>query len=174
MLTRLRTDQDGFGMIELIMALTVLNIGILATVAALNSGAIAIQRASKLSTATAIADAQMERYRAIKYDAIMLDTTELGTDAADTTYSHDSAFQTGQESGTCASPLPVECDPVRVVSGSSSPDNKPYRVDTYIVEQAPTAASRPVKIITIVVRDGSNLAKSLVRAQSTFDQSTGS
>ena len=174
MLKRLRTDRAGFGMIELIIALTVLNIGILATVAALNSGAIALQRASKLSTATAIADAQMERYRAIRYDAIMLDTTELGADVADSTYAADSAYQTGMATGTCVSPLPLECDPVRTVAATASPDHKPYRVDTYIVEQAPVAASRPVKIITIVVRDGLNLSKSLVRAQSTFDESTGS
>jgi type II secretory pathway pseudopilin PulG len=175
--TRLSRDEGGFGLIELIIALTILNIGILATVAALNSGALALQRASKLSTATAIADAQMELYRAILYDAIALDVAELAVDDDDPTYTGDAAYRVDSpdnlpmETATCAVPLPNECNPVRAVTG---PDGKSYRVDTYIVEQAPVASSRPVKIVTVVVRDGTNLSKSLVRAESTFDQSTGS
>jgi type II secretory pathway pseudopilin PulG len=175
--TRLSRDEGGFGLIELIIALTVLNVGILATVAALNSGALALQRASKQSTATAIADAQMELYRAILYDAIMLDATELAVDDDDTTYTGDAAYRVdspdnlSMETGTCVSPLPNECNPVRTVVG---PDGKSYRVDTYIVETAPVADSRAVKIVTVVVRDATNLSKSLVRAESTFDESTGS
>jgi hypothetical protein len=30
-----------------------------------------------------------------------------------------------------------------------------------------------LKVVTVVVRDGTNLSKALVRAQSTFDRSTG-
>jgi Tfp pilus assembly protein PilV len=65
--------QDGFGLIELLVAMTILNVGILALVAAFQSGAFALQRASKLSSAAAIADIQMERYRALTYSAIGLD-----------------------------------------------------------------------------------------------------
>ena len=64
---RLRaSDQQGFGLIELLMSMTMLNIGILALVAAFQSGAFALKRASAVSTAAAIADIQMERYRAYK------------------------------------------------------------------------------------------------------------
>ena len=71
---RLRSEA-GFGLIELLMAMVMLNIGILAIVAAFNSGMFALKRASKISTASAIADSQMELYRAITYSAIALDAT---------------------------------------------------------------------------------------------------
>ena len=70
--------QDGFGLIELLMAMTILNIGLLAIVAAFNSGAVAIRRASRISTASALADSQMELYRALTYTSIALDSTTLG------------------------------------------------------------------------------------------------
>lgn len=173
MLKRLRTDQDGFGLIELIMALTLLNIGILATVAALNSGAIALKRASKASTATAIADAHMERFRAITYDAISLLDTSVSTADADTSYYGDSARRAGATMTTaaaCTSPSTETCQASQTISG---PDHQPYRVDTYIFTEAPLADSRPLKIVTVVVRDGRDLTKSLVRTESTFDLATG-
>ena len=55
--------------------MVMLNVAILALVAAFQSGAIALQRAGKISTAAAVADIQMEKYRALKYDSIALDTT---------------------------------------------------------------------------------------------------
>ena len=59
------------------------------------------------------------------------------------------------------------------MSASQSPDHHPYRVDTYIVTENPTAAARTVKRVTVVVRDGINLDKVWVRQASTFDCSTG-
>ena len=40
-------DESGFGLIELLMAITILNVGVLAVVAAFNSGIFAIKRASQ-------------------------------------------------------------------------------------------------------------------------------
>jgi Tfp pilus assembly protein PilV len=84
--------QDGFGLIELLIAMTMLNIGVLAIVAAFQSGAFALQRASKISTAASVADIQMERYRALTYTAIGLDTTTFNTDKNDATYNGDVAY----------------------------------------------------------------------------------
>ena len=86
-MTRLRSDEAGFGLIELILALVLLNVGILATVAALNSGAVALQRASKIATASALADVQMESYRGLRWEAITL--LESLTSATDATYAND-------------------------------------------------------------------------------------
>ena len=72
------------------MAMVMLNIGILAIVAAFNSGMFALNRASRISTASALADAQMELYRALTYDAIALDSTSLA--GVDNTYKCDSAL----------------------------------------------------------------------------------
>src|SRR5438045_4138045 len=82
-LARLRNEK-GFGLLELLMAMTMLNIGILALVAAFNSGAVALQRASRVSTAAALADTQMERYRAILYSTIGLDSTSVNADRKST------------------------------------------------------------------------------------------
>jgi Tfp pilus assembly protein PilV len=173
---RLRRDEAGFGLMELLIALVVLNIGILATIAALNSGAFALQRASKLSTASALADAQMELFRALRYDAIGLH--DVATADGDATYRDDPARgypgSTMVAVASCAgTTFPVECKPIQSVSGAASPDGREYRVDTFVVEQSQSAASRPVKVVTVVVRDGTDLSKALVRAQSTFDLSTG-
>ena len=54
---------------------------------------------------------------------------------------------------------------------SAFPDQRAYRVDTYIVSQTPPSG-RPVKLITIVVRRGSDLGM-LARVSSSFDESSG-
>ena len=109
MLLRARKSEEGFGLIELLMSMTMLNVGILALIAAFQSGAFALQRASKLSTAAAIADIQLER----------------------------------------------------------------YRVDVYIAADSVTAA-RPLKRVTVVIRDGNTPTKVYARVASTFDEATGS
>jgi Tfp pilus assembly protein PilV len=172
---RLRS-QEGFGLIELLMAMVMLNIGILAIVASYQTGMFALNRASKISTASALADQQMELYRAVTYNAIALDSTSLGS--VDNTYTCDSALgsscpnsTSGETTTTCSgSPLPNQCTPSRTATGA---DRKPYRVDTYITLTTP-GGGRSLKVVTVVVRDGSRLsARPLARLSSTFDQSTG-
>lgn len=172
---RLRSEA-GFGLIELLMAMVILNIGILAIVAAFSSSQLALSRASKISTASALADSQMELYRAVKYDSIALDSTSLGS--VDNTYKCDSALgascpnsTSGEVTTTCSgSPLPNYCIPSRSTTGA---DRKNYRVDTYITTTTP-ANGRALKLVTVVVRDANNLTgRPLARIGSTFDQSTG-
>jgi type II secretory pathway pseudopilin PulG len=172
---RLRSEA-GFGLIELLMAMVILNIGILAIVAAFSSSQFALNRASKISTASALADSQMELFRAIKYDSIALDSTALGS--VDNTYKCDVALgascpnsTSGEVTTTCSgSPLPNQCIPSRSVTGA---DRKNYRVDTYITTTTPTNG-RSLKLVTVVVRDSRNLSgRPLARVGSTFDQSTG-
>ena len=170
MLSRLRNEK-GFGLLELLMAMTMLNIGILALVAAFNSGAIALQRASRTSTAAALADQQMELYRAILYSTIGLDSTSVN--ATDTTYRSDSVLGGSLSNDltvTCTeSPLPNQCLPTRTIAGA---DHRTYRVDTYVTQTTPTNG-RAEKLVTIVVRDGTSPYRTLAREQSTFDYSTG-
>jgi Tfp pilus assembly protein PilV len=166
---RLR-NEAGFGLIELLMAMLMLNIGLLAVVAAFNSGIITLQRASRVTTASVLADQQMERYREIKYDSIRLETAAATTADGDTTYRNDSArsYPTAMVTGVCAG-VPNECNPSRTAVGA---DKRQYRIDTYILQQTPTGG-RPVKVVTVVVRDPTVLTRTYVRQASTFDQSTG-
>jgi type II secretory pathway pseudopilin PulG len=158
MLRRLLTREDGFGLLELVIAMAILNVGILALVATLNSGAIAIRRASKVTTATTLADAQLERYRALQYDAI-------ATAAPEPDDRYEAAAPAGTPDYSCADEALPECDPIQTVTG---PDSKPYRIDTYVVTGTLDEGSRELKTIRIIVRDGSQLDHVLVRQESTF------
>jgi Tfp pilus assembly protein PilE len=170
---RLRSER-GFGMIELLMAMVMLNVGILAVAASFNAGIVSLSRASKISTAATLADSQMELYRALTWSSIALDSSTIPSTAP---YTTDSAYSVTQVTTTCTgSPLPNECNASRVVTG---PDRKPYRVDTYIVLSTSTttpatpANGRALRIVTVVVRDGKNLSgRPLARLASTFDPST--
>jgi Tfp pilus assembly protein PilV len=162
------SDQQGFGLIELLIAMVVLNIGILAIVAAFNAGIITLNRASRVTTAAVLADQQMELYRAITYDSIRLAAATIPGTAP---YTTDPAYSASQiTTPTCAGPsYPDECNASRTVPGA---DNKSYRLDTYIVQATPTGG-RPVKQVTIVVRDATNTSRVYARQASSFDESTG-
>jgi type II secretory pathway pseudopilin PulG len=165
---RLRSE-GGFGLVELLLAMLMLNIGILAVVAAFSSGIVSLNRASRTTTSAVLADQQMELYRALTYTSIRLDTTAVN--GTDTKYRNDPVIGGNIASlvtGDCAGP-PDECNPSRGVNGA---DRKRYRIDTYITAMTPTNG-RPVKKVTIVVRDEANLAITFVRQASTFDESTG-
>jgi prepilin-type N-terminal cleavage/methylation domain-containing protein len=86
---RLRSD-DGFSLVELIIAMMILNIGLAALLSALVSSATTLRRASRTATASALADAQVELYRALTYSAIALDSSAAG--ATDSTYTSDAAI----------------------------------------------------------------------------------
>lgn len=144
MSARLRSQQ-GFALIEMLVAIVVINVGLLAMLLALNSGMVTLRRSAETSTASAIADQQLERFRARAYAAIYLDTTSLA--ATDSTYQADAAYSASQVSQTC-SPLVAACTPSQTVTG---PDGRTYRVDTYVVSVVPSGG-QAVKQITVVVR----------------------
>ena len=63
---RLRREE-GFGLIELLIAMLVMALGIMAIVAGFSSGIVALSNASRTGTAGTLADRQMEAYRALPY-----------------------------------------------------------------------------------------------------------
>jgi Tfp pilus assembly protein PilV len=65
-------EEDGFGLIELAIAMVVLNVGIFALIAAFQSGTLAVSRSAKTSSATVVADKTMEVFRALENKAIYL------------------------------------------------------------------------------------------------------
>src|SRR4051794_28999029 len=194
-------DESGFGLIELLIAMVVLQVALLALVGAFGAGSFALGRASKINTAAVLADQQMELYRSMPYDAIGLDTAAAptsGTYVADTTL-----CPTGQ-SPVCGNTGPVNntststwsctaasgtssvstyfaanginpCNAHRAVdSGSTpaSPDKRTYYVDTYIKYGTLIAGQRPAKQVSVAVREGTS-ARQLAVVVSTFDCATG-
>ena len=198
-MARLREDR-GFLMLELLAAITVMTIALTALVTVFSAGMIGMRRASQVTTATFLADAQMETFRAMTGRDIGLDLS-VGTVAAlDSTYTDDSACANSTISATCALdgvtatesiptgtipnscatinswyPNTLPCTPSRTVS-VSSPDAHSYRVDTYVVQLAAKVTgtlARERKQVTVVVRDGSQLTRVLAREISLFDCSSG-
>jgi type II secretory pathway pseudopilin PulG len=176
MRTRVRAEA-GFGFVELLIAMTVLAVALLALIAAFSSGALTLQRANQTSTASALANQQMELYRGLKYCSIRLDDGSL---PGPTLYASDAAYSASQvlDTAACGSSTPTctavawpdPCDASQDVTG---PDGRPYRVDTYIVHETP-AGGRELKKVTVVVRDRDNLTNAgLVRSASKFDQISG-
>jgi prepilin-type N-terminal cleavage/methylation domain-containing protein len=196
------TQEGGFGLIELMIAMTVMAIGITAIVAGFSSGIIALSNASRTGTAGTLADKQMEAYRALSYAGIQL--TNSPSPATDGTYTGDPAYDATNAVptvpvATCPATTPT-CMPVQTAaSGLTAPDGRSYRLDTYIVWNCPLGTlhvttyngktftqaspgctdtatppidqSRPVKKVTIIVRNGAT-SKIYVRETSTFDQAT--
>ena len=177
--TRAR-DESGFGLLELLMAMVMLNVGVLAIVAAFSSGNAALARASRISTAAALADKQIEIYRGQDYDNILFTTSEWNAAVADSTYTSDSVYQQNMASPqtpkalvgtvtTCPTVVPAAaCDPSFTTTGA---DHRSYRMDTYLYFDTPNFGNQ-LKTVTVVVRNGLN-NRVYSRVSSTFDPSTG-
>jgi Tfp pilus assembly protein PilV len=172
--------EDGQTLVEMLIAMMFLTVGILALVAAYSSGYTALNRATRVSSATLVADAQMERFRALKYGAIQLNTSCGTTCTEDATFTGDSAYSSTAQVTGCSSTTESTCLPTQTKTG---PDGKSYRLDTYIEYScvSGTFASAtscgsgnpyPVKRVTLVVR--SSTLTSPVREQSDFTAFPGS
>lgn len=158
-MTRRVRGEGGFALVEMLIAIVVINIGLLAILLALTSGVTTLRRSAETSTASAVADRQLERYRAVAFTSIYLDTTALA--ATDATYQADAAYSASQVSQVCGTLAPV-CTPTQTVTG---PDGRSYRVDTYVVWATPVGGAA-VKQVTVVVRKSGSTA-TLARVVST-------
>jgi type II secretory pathway pseudopilin PulG len=119
-------QEAGFGMIELVAAMTVMAIGILAVFAMFQSGMVQIKRASTVSTAAALADSEMEGYRAIKYTGIGLPDDQVL--AADATYKGDPAFR-GDATTTLAGAITSStATSITVSSAAAFPATGEFRI----------------------------------------------
>jgi type II secretory pathway pseudopilin PulG len=66
-------SESGFGMLELLIAMAILNIGAFALVGVFNASGVAMRRAGDAASGTVVADKQMELYRSLQNCAIWLD-----------------------------------------------------------------------------------------------------
>ena len=179
--TRSLRREEGFTLVELLIAMMVLSIGVLALVAAYSSGFVALKRATRVSSATLVADSQMERLTALKYGNVALNISCGSSCSEDATYTGDSAYN-GAAQVTTTGCTDASCLPTQTTTG---PDGKSYRLDTYVeytcvsgtLSTSPSVTCgagnpQPVKRVTVVVRSSSLTTP--VREQSTFTQLSGS
>lgn len=118
-------DERGFGMIEMLSAMTVMLVGILAVFALFQSGITQIRRASTVTTAAALASAEMERFRAVKYVTLGLDPG-VATDSvytADAAYSADTSPTT-----TVVGSLSTGGTTLTVASAAGFPETPEFRI----------------------------------------------
>jgi Tfp pilus assembly protein PilV len=163
-------------MIELVAAMAVLAVGVLALFVMFESGMLQIRRAAAVSTAAALADSEMERFRAVEYATIGLDEADVA--AADATYKGDTAWKANASErvhvAKCGTSPCTTSVPVKTATGA---DGDSYRVDTYVtwqtVQNQAGTPGRNVKLVTLVVRDPADTSKVLARISSAFDESTG-
>jgi type II secretory pathway pseudopilin PulG len=124
--TRARREH-GFGMIELLASMTVMLIGIFAVFAVFQAGIVQIRRASTITTAAAVADSEMEKFRAVRYDSIGLADSDIAT--ADATYKSDSAYKADTSpTTTLASAMTTSQLIISVASASGFPSAAPFLV----------------------------------------------
>ena len=171
-------------MVELVWALTVLAIGILAVFGLFEAGVVAVKRASTITTAAALADTEMERFRAVRYSTLGLAQQDVDAIASSDPYKNDPAWRpiSSPANALNSTVVVAKCPanpctdalPTRTATGA---DHKTYRVDTYMtwhsVQNASGTQGRKVKLVTIVIRDAHNPTKVWARSTSAFDESTG-
>jgi type II secretory pathway pseudopilin PulG len=173
-------DEQGFGLVEMVIAMFILTVALTMLVSSFSSAAVITTRAERVSTAGVIADSQMERFRAMTYDWLGLDTTAT----YDATYKADVACVGGatctntapaagasacKSGGTVYGYYPTNCTPSQTITG---PDNRSYRLDTYVraVQSVSVGNPRQTKLVTVVVRDASKTGfPVLAREESDFD-----
>jgi Tfp pilus assembly protein PilV len=168
-MTNLRR-QEGFGLVELLIAMTVLNVAILALYGTFNAGSLAVRRAGMVSTAESMAEKQLELSRALPYDSIGLNPSLVS--AADATHKSDAAWNGGTQIAPtyCTSSTATECTPQQL--NVSGPDNHAYRIDTYVIAPTAPATGRALIQATVAVRSVAT-GNLLARLVSTFDKTTG-
>jgi Tfp pilus assembly protein PilV len=195
MLRRARAE-DGFGMLELIAAVFVITIALLALMAGYDSAFVSLHNAQRKTTAATLADAQLELYRALPYASIGLDATTTSGIGDPANASYDALYSTNavldgdfvtdpatgvvsqDPSGTvndvtipgCGAS--AACSPVQTVT---TPDHHSYRVETFIRDRpGATGISWTERVVWVIVRDaGLSTEPELVRESTAFDRGPG-
>src|SRR5262249_38898989 len=140
MVRRLAHGEGGFGLLELLIAMIVMTVGIMAIVAGFSSGMLALRPANRTSTAGVVPHQQMETDRALPYPRTALKAPQVSAAASpytsasaysanlltDTVLSGNTTAYDGSYCGTSAT-----CQPVQ--ASVTGPDGRAYRVDSFIV-----------------------------------------
>jgi type II secretory pathway pseudopilin PulG len=194
MLSRARAE-DGFLMIEVMVAMLVLTIALLALMAGYDSAFVSLHNASEKAVASKLANQQLELYTALPFASIGLDQTTTDAVGNPANGAYDSLYATSDllsgdfvtdpdtgdvtqnPSGTvndveisgCGSA--ANCLPIQVVTGS---DNRQYRIETFIRDEANSPSIRwTERVVTVIVRDQKTMTE-LVEMSTAFDRGPSS
>ena len=182
-LRRLALREEGFGLIELVIAMTILTIAISALLTVFVNSGLSLQRAGRKGTSLALADSQMELYRRLGFAGVRIDGslvppsgTYVTANSTDSTLPPSTSQAVGGSNGddACPGDPAAACLPVQTVTG---PDHRQYRIDTYVhyvdddgstLSSQPPASGFTLKRVTVVVRDATS-ETILARESSAFE-----
>jgi Tfp pilus assembly protein PilV len=184
-------------MIELMAAMVVITIALLALMAGYDSAFVSLHNASQKAVASKLANQQLELYTALPFASIGLDstTTDAVGDPANGAYDSlyatnalltgdlvtdpDTGDVTQEPSGTvndveidsCGSS--ANCLPIQTVTG---PDGRHYRIETYVRDEANSPSIRwTERVVTVIVRDANQTSlPELVEMSTAFDRGPSS
>jgi Tfp pilus assembly protein PilV len=169
-------SESGFLTIELMAAVLIITVSLLALMAAYDQSFFSIHSSAKTSAAGQLAENQLELYASLPYSSIGLDSTTLTTSkSTDVNYSSDESALPGTGSDVtitgCGSS--AQCSPVQTMTGS---DGKSYKLETFIRALTNNSASTwTEKVVTVVVRDLSTSGfPKVLTVQTAFDHGPSS
>jgi len=186
-------EERGFLMIEVVVAMVVLSIALMALMAGYDSAFVSLHNSDRKAVAGKLADTQLELYNALPFSSIGLDqaTTDAVGDSSNPSY--DASYATNgllagdwvtdpvtgdvtqEPSGTvndveiASCGTAPNCLPIQVVPGS---DGHHYRIETYIRDEPNSTGIRwTERDVTVVVRDADSAGMpELVRMSTAFDR----
>ncbi len=114
-------------MVELLAAMSVMVVGLLAIFTMFQSGIISIRNAGHQTTAAVIASSQMEKQRGAEYETIGL--ANAAVNVADTVYKGDVAYTVGgSATSSLAGAMTASTTTMQVTNGASFPSSNGFRV----------------------------------------------
>ena len=182
MLERLR-DERGMGMIEMIAAVVVITVALLALMASYDQAFFSLHNSARKTAAASLAETQLELYSSFYGDTTTTEVTggttttvplpvaQIGLNSSLlTTAKASDAFYLSDENAlgvtgtdvtySGCSTTTAQCEPVQLnVTGN---DGKKYRVETFIIDtnesiscsgQTTSCGTTPQREVTVIVRD---------------------
>jgi Tfp pilus assembly protein PilV len=186
-------SQEGMGLVELVIAMIVLTVALLALAAAYDQVWASLHSSARKSAAASLAEKQLELYSSIPFAALGFNSTVLSAvKAADATYASDDAALTPAGTDLTANPVtgnsptcdtttvtsycrPVQCVqtgvsctyPVSLADNPVGSDNRHYKVETFVRKVTQTTSEI---MVTVIVRDpNQNNTPIVYQATTAFD-----
>jgi type II secretory pathway pseudopilin PulG len=172
--------EEGQGLIELLAAMIVLSIALMALMAGYDSAFLSLHKSAQKTIASTLANQQLELYNALSYSKIGLDATTLAGiqspgGSYDATYVADEASldNTANDADVtivgCGST--ANCLPIQTVTGT---DGRAYRLETFVRDITNTSVSNiswTTREVTVIVRDPSATGSpEILRLTTAFDR----
>jgi type II secretory pathway pseudopilin PulG len=186
------SEQEGFLLVELVVATIVLSIALLALMAGYDSAFVSIRKANQKSSAATLANAQLELYASLPYAKIGLDQTTTNNVGDSTNPAYDSLYATNpilvgdsgvlngvpyhnpdgvvNEVTVSGCGTAANCLPIQTLAGS---DGHTYRVETFVrdVSEQTSNISWKTRNVWVIVRDPSQTGDpQLLELHTAFDR----